>query len=130
MHEPGGVDPFHDDTKLELVSSDNGDDNQPEKKLESEASVGEDDDAVTEALDSDTEPERKTRSGCMVHRPKKYDGLEMPTANIWLMQLEQSLDIKSELSLIGMAGEGFMQMSELLVVNYKQAMASANLVEW
>eukprot|EP00804_Cyclotella_cryptica_P028830 CCRYP_019720-RA/>CCRYP_019720-RA protein AED:0.58 eAED:0.63 QI:0/0/0/0.5/1/1/4/0/888 len=123
--EPGGTDPVHDDTEIESVSSDN----QPEIKVESEAREGEDD-AVTEASDSDTEPERKTRSGRVVRVPQKYDGFEMTAAEIRLMQVELSLDYKSELAIIGATGAGFKHTSELHVMNYKQAMASADAAAW
>eukprot|EP00804_Cyclotella_cryptica_P006706 CCRYP_008640-RA/>CCRYP_008640-RA protein AED:0.60 eAED:-0.00 QI:0/0/0/0.2/1/1/5/0/1261 len=125
QREPGGTDPVHDDTEIESVSSDN----QPEIKVESEFREGEDD-AVTEASDSDTEPERKTRSGRVVRVPQKYDGFEMTAAEIRLMQVELSLDYKSEFALIGATGAGFKHMSELHVMNYKQAMASADAAAW
>ena len=41
-----------------------------------------------------------------------------------------SLDLKSELSLIGATGAGFNHTSELHVMNYKQEMASADAAEW
>ena len=50
----GGADPVHDETELESVTSD-GDDKLPALKVESEAREGEDDDAVTDASDSDNE---------------------------------------------------------------------------
>eukprot|EP00804_Cyclotella_cryptica_P000019 CCRYP_013697-RA/>CCRYP_013697-RA protein AED:0.44 eAED:-0.15 QI:0/0/0/0.5/1/1/2/0/583 len=87
--EPGGTDPVHDDTEIESVSSDN----QPDIKVESEAREGEDD-AVTEASDSDTEPERKTRSGRVVRVPQKYDGFEMTAAEIRLMQCDDAGKVK------------------------------------
>ena len=62
--------------------------------------------------------------------PKKYDGFEMTAAKIWLLQLEASLDLKSELSLIGATGVGFNHTYELHMMNYKQAMASADAAEW
>jgi hypothetical protein len=62
--------------------------------------------------------------------PKKYDVFEMTVARICFMQLEASLDLKSELSLIGATGVGFVDMSELHVMNYKQSMESANAAEW
>ena len=71
-----------------------------------------------------------TRSGRMVCMPKKYDGFEITAAEIRIMQLEASLDLKSEQSLIGATGVGFNHMSELHVMNYKQAMASADAAEW
>ena len=66
MREPGGIDPVHDETELESFL----DDNQP-VKVESDAREGDDDDAVTEASDSDDEPAIKTRSGRAVRMPKK-----------------------------------------------------------
>jgi hypothetical protein len=119
--KPDSVDPVHNETELELVTSD-GDDELPALKVESEAKEGEDDDAVTEASDSDNEAKTTNRSDRMVCMPKKYDGFEMTTAEIWLLQLEASLDLKSELSLIGATGAGFNHMSELHVMNNKQAM--------
>ena len=98
--------------------------------MESEAREGEDDDVVTEASDSDNEAKTTTRSGIMVCMCKKYDGFEMTAAEIWLLQLEVSLDLKSGLSLIGATGAGFNHTSELHAMNYKQAMASADAVKW
>jgi hypothetical protein len=46
------------------------------------------------------------------------------------LQLEPSLNLKSELSLKGATGAGFNHTSKLHVMNYKQAMASADVVEW
>ena len=60
--ESGGVDPVHDDTELELVTSNEGNNGLPALKVESEAREGEDDDAVTEASDSDTEAKMQTGS--------------------------------------------------------------------
>ena len=54
-YKSGGVDPVHDDTEFELVTNNNGDDDLPELKVESEDREGEDDDAVTKASDSNTE---------------------------------------------------------------------------
>jgi len=65
IRESGGADLVHDETELESVISD-GDDKLPALKVESKAREGEDDDAVTEASDSDSELERKTRSGRIV----------------------------------------------------------------
>jgi hypothetical protein len=60
--EPGGVDPVHDETELESITSDDGaNDILPDLKVDSEAREGEDDDAVTEASDSDDELVKKTR---------------------------------------------------------------------
>ena len=117
MREPGGIDPVHDETELESYT----DDNQP-VKLESDAREGDDeDDAVTEASDSDDKPAVKT---CSVRMPKKYDGFEMTAAEIRLLQVEASLDLGLELSLIGATGTRFKNTSDLHVMNYKQAMAS------
>ena len=69
-----------------MVISDGGDNELPAMKVESEAREGEDDDAVTEASDSNNEAKTTTRSGRMVRMPKKYDGFEMTAAEIWLMQ--------------------------------------------
>ena len=66
----------------------------------------------------------------MVHMPKKFDGFEMTAAEIRLLQLEASLDLKSELSLIRATGAGFNHTSELHMMNYKQAIASADAAEW
>ncbi len=66
----------------------------------------------------------------MVHMPKKCDGFEMMATEIWLIELEESLDLKSELSIIGATGAGFNHTSELNVMNYKHAMASADATEW
>ncbi len=98
--------------------------------MESEAREGEDDNAVTEASDSDVEPERKTRSGCIVHMRKRYDGYEMTTAEIRLIKFELSLDVEPELSIISATDMGFSHTSELHVMNYKQAMASTDVAQW
>ena len=97
--------------------------------MQSEAREGEDEDTVTEASDSDKEAKTKTRSGRIVRMPMKYDGFEMTAAEICLLQLEASLGL-SELSLIGATGVGFNQTSKLHMMNYKQAMASVDAVEW
>ena len=62
--------------------------------------------------------------------PKKYDGFEMTKAEIRLLQVEASLDLVSELSLIGATGTGFKNTSDLHVMNYKQAMTSTDAAEW
>jgi hypothetical protein len=54
----------------------------------------------------------------------------MTAAKISLMQLEASLDLKSELSFIGAAGTAFTHTSELQVMNYKQAMTYADAAQW
>ena len=46
------------------------------------------------------------------------------------MQIEGSLDLAPELSQIGTTGRGFKNMSDLHVMNYKQAMASVEASEW
>ena len=61
--KPGGVDPVHDETELELVTSNDGYNELPALKVKSEARVGDDDDAVTAASDSKMEAKTKTRSG-------------------------------------------------------------------
>jgi hypothetical protein len=124
------VDLVNDDTELDSVKSDNGDDYLPELKVESEAREDEDNDAVTKTSDSDTEVKKTTRSGRLVHMTKKYDGFEITTMEICLLQLEASLDLKSELSLVGATGVGFNHTSKLHVMNYKQAMTSADAMEW
>ena len=126
----GSVDPVHD-TEFDPVTSNDGDDDLPGLKVEPEAREGEDDNAVTEASDSNTEAKTTTRFGRIIRMPKKYDGFEMPAAEIRLLQLEASLDLKSELSLIGATGAGFNfnHTSQLHVMNYKQAMACAHTAE-
>jgi hypothetical protein len=126
----GGVDPVYDDTEMESVTSKDGDDELPASQVESEAREGEDDDAVTETSDSNTKAKTPTRSVRMARMPKKYNGFKMMAAEIWLLQLEASLDLKSELSLIGATGAGFNHTTELHVMNYKQAKASADAAEW
>jgi hypothetical protein len=103
----GGAYPVHDKTALESLISDDGDDKLPALKVESDASEGEDDDAVTEASDSNNKAKTTTRSRRMVHMPKKYVTFEMAAAEIWLLQLEASLVLKSELALTGATGAGF-----------------------
>lgn len=127
--EPRGVNPVHDDTELEIESIAD-DDNQPVIKAESEAGEGEDDDAVTEASDLDSKPERKTRSGRVIRFPKKYDGYDISESEIRLLQFEMGLDLTAGLLLIGATGAGFKHTSELHVMMYKQAMASADAAEW
>jgi hypothetical protein len=92
IRESGGADPVHNETELESVTSDGGNE-LPAFKVKSEAREGEDDDAVTEASDSDNEAKMTTRSGQTVRMPKKYDGFEMTAADIWLLQFEASLDL-------------------------------------
>ncbi len=46
------------------------------------------------------------------------------------MQVEATLDLAAELSLIGATGMGFKKISDLHVMNYKQAMASADTSIW
>ena len=46
-----------------------------------------------------------------------------------LLQVEASLDLESELSLIGATGTGFKNTSDLHVMNYKQAMVSTDSSE-
>ena len=60
--EPGGVDPVHDETKLEFVTSDEGNTILPEWKMELDAGEDEDKNAVMEASDSNHKPQVKTRS--------------------------------------------------------------------
>ena len=67
---------------MEQLTNNNGDDKLPALKVESEAREGDDDDAVTEASDSNNKPERKTRGGRTILMPKKYDGFEMTAAEI------------------------------------------------
>jgi hypothetical protein len=48
----------------------------------------------------------------------------MTAAEIQLLQLEVSVDLKPKLSLIGATGVEFNHTSELHIMNYRQAMAS------
>ena len=61
IRELGGVDPVHNETELESVTSDS-DNELPALKVESEAREGEDDDAVTEASNSNNEATMTTIS--------------------------------------------------------------------
>jgi hypothetical protein len=54
----------------------------------------------------------------------------MSAAEIWLMQAEQLNDSADEVHLIGATGEGFTHTTELHVMNYKQAMQSADAAAW
>ncbi len=54
----------------------------------------------------------------------------MTAAEIQLMQVEASLDLAPELSLIGATGTRFKNMSDVHVMNFKQAMASADASDW
>ena len=65
----------------------------------------------------------------MVNMPKKYDSFEMAVAEMRLMQVESSLDIKSELLLIGTTGVEFTHTSELHDMNYTSVMTSADVAE-
>lgn len=82
VHEPGRVDLVHDETEVESATSDDEDGELSNLKVESEAREGENDDAVTEASDSNTEQVSKTYSGRVVHMPEKYDGFKMTAAEI------------------------------------------------
>lgn len=77
-HELGGFDPVHNDKELESMVGGDGDDTVPALKIESETREGEDDDAVMEASDLDTEPEqRKNKNGEEVCMPKRYDSYDI-----------------------------------------------------
>ena len=66
-----------DETESKLVTSGKGNDSPPELKVESLAKEGDNDDAVTEASDSNNQQEMKTRNGRIGCILKKYDVFNM-----------------------------------------------------
>lgn len=103
--------------ELESLAIDNCDNELPGLKVESEAREDENDDTVTEA------------SSRVVHMPKKHDRFTMTAAEISFMQIKANLIFTLKLSLIGTTGMALKNMSDLHVMNYNQAMVSADASE-
>ena len=143
VREAGGVDPVanEDEIENELKSlADESIKSEATMKAETnsvksnEAREGDDESVVTEASKDSDEGEEKgyvTRFGRVVKAPVLYPASEMTAAEVRLLQAELMHDDNEfETALIGATGEGFSHTTELRVMNYKQAMASADSAAW